>query len=568
MRVVLTIVAFWIACTAAVAQDNGSGDSVAARVPDAGWKLRLAMSSAAYPVTPEDDYRLAFQQGNALSTLEILVGSDYVIRLNVLGEINAAGMTFTQVKQIIEKAFAAAYPQSLPSLTIASVGVFQVFIKGEMAEARNVDAWAMSQLSDILEGRLGAYSCLRNIRVISRDGTEKQYDLFRFQRLGLEDQNPYMRPGDKVVVSTAERSVEVAGEVRKPGKYQLLALEELKEMIDFFGGGLTASAMTSNIRIKRVSGEKPNTLYVDLNQEDGSSVPLEDGDVVTIPSKSDALSVVFFEGAVTPETPQTTVPVLVTESSSILVPLNYNSIRYSFTEGETLKTALESVRKSIPADADLSSSFIIREGKNAPIPVNLMSLLTETAISPDFLLQPFDRIFIPTARYSVAVYGDVARPGYYQYLPTEHFRHYAGLAGFADVEDIPDNIVIMDSQGQRHPAGDVIGPGSRIFFTSARVAVQGAVVNPGNFPFHEGFSTQYYINNAGGFDFGKSTGKKVTIFDSKGNQRMTNDSVQPGDRIFIADDKFEYWFLKEVPLLLPVITAVSLMVTTYLALSH
>ena len=288
-RLVLTTIVFCLACAMAAAQDRGPGAAAAIRVPDTVEGLRLAMSSAAYPVTPGDDYRLTFQQGNAPSMLEILVGSDYVIQLNVFGKVNAAGMTFAQVKQTIEKAFVAAYPRSLPSLAISSVGIFQVFIKGETPEARNVDAWGMSRLSEILEGRLGPYSCLRNIQVISQDGTKKQYDLFQFQRLGLEDQDPYMRPGDTVVVSAAERIVEIAGEVRKPGKYQLIASEQLKEVIDFFGGGLTAAAETSRVRIDRVSGEKAQTLYADMSHGGGSPVTLEDGDIVTIPSKTAAL---------------------------------------------------------------------------------------------------------------------------------------------------------------------------------------------------------------------------------------------------------------------------------------
>lgn len=161
---VLTIAALCLSCATAAAQDRGPGAPAALRVPDPEERLRLAMSSAAYPVTPGDDYRLTFQQGSSPSTLEILVGSDYTIQLNVFGKLNAAGMTFSQVKQTIEKAFAAAYPRSLPSLTISSVGIFQVFIKGETSEAKNVDAWGMSRLSETIEGQLGPYSCLRNIR--------------------------------------------------------------------------------------------------------------------------------------------------------------------------------------------------------------------------------------------------------------------------------------------------------------------------------------------------------------------------------------------------------------------
>ena len=561
-RLVLTTVAFCLTCAVAVAQDRGPG-AAAIRVPDAGEGLRLATSSAAYPVTPGDDYRLTFQQGNAPSTLEILVGSDYVIQLNVFGKVNAAGMTFAQVKQTIEKAFAAAYPRSLPSLTISSVGIFQVFIKGETPEAKNVDAWGMSRLSEILEGRLGPYSCLRNIQVISQDGTKKQYDLFQFQRLGLEDQDPYMRPGDTVVLSAAERIVEIAGEVRRPGKYQLLPSEQLKETIEFFGAGLTAAAETSRIRIDRVSGEKAQTLYANIGHGSDSPVPLEDGDIITIPSKTAALPVMYFEGAVTGQTPQAAPTAAVPESSGMFASVSYNRIPHSFRQGETLKNALQSVRTSISPTADLTSAFVVREGIREPIPIDLAALLSETSTTPDFLLQPLDRIVIPTAQYSVAVYGDVARPGNYPYTPAKSYRHYADLAGFGDIEEIEENIVILDSRGQRHPIGYIIDPGSRIYLTSARVTVQGAVMNSGNFPFRKDFAVSNYMNLAGGFDPERSSSGQFTVFDSKGSPRKTTDAIQPGDRIYVPSNKFEYNFNRGFPVFLSIVTVVSTIVTIY-----
>ena len=72
----------------------------------------------------------------------------------------------------------------------------------------------MSGLSEILEGNWGDYCIKRNVHVISRDGKQKQYDIFTFERLGLADQNPYLKPGDTVLISQAERVVEIAGEVK------------------------------------------------------------------------------------------------------------------------------------------------------------------------------------------------------------------------------------------------------------------------------------------------------------------------------------------------------------------
>jgi hypothetical protein len=95
------------------------------------------------------------------------------------------------------------------------------------------------------------------------------------------------------------------------------------------------------------------------------------------------------------------------------------------------------------------------------------------------------------------------------------------------------------------------------------VTVQGAVLNPGNFPYRSDFSVADYENAAGGFDPDKSTNGKVQVFDSKGVRRKPGDPLQPGDRIYVSADGFAYNFNRDLPVILSVITAVSTVVTIY-----
>ena len=560
---IMTLAILLLPCLLAQAQQGGPGAAAQTGTPNVEERLRLAASTGSYPVTPGDVYRLTFQQGATPSTLEMQVGSDYTIQLNVFGKVNASGMTFAQAKQTIEKAFVAAYPRSVPSLAISSVGIFQVFLKGETPEARNVDAWGMSRLSDIVEGRLGPYSCLRDVKIVSATGVERVYDLFQYQRLGLVDQNPYMKSGDAVVLSPSERTVEIAGEVKRPGRYQLLSSESFKEMIETFGGGLTTAAETSRVRVDRMSGEKPRTIYVDMKTPGDAAVSLEDGDVVTVPSKTAILPLVFFEGAVTAQTQTGTTPVAAPEASGLFTPIAYNRIPYRFRQGETLKSAVTALRDSISPMANLSAAFVIREGVPEVIPVDLAALVSGASASADIALQPLDRIVIPAVQFFIAVYGDVTRPGNYPYTPAKTYRHFADLAGFADIEEIPQNIVILDAQGKRRGVGELIEPGSRIYLTAARVTVQGAVLNPGNFAYRRDFSALDYENLAGGYDPERSTNRKITTFDSKGNARKPLDAIQPGDRVYVEADRFGYNFGRGLPIFLSIITAVSSVVTMY-----
>jgi polysaccharide export outer membrane protein len=526
----LTMIALCLIYVRALAQDAGP----AAPTPDvAAQRLRLATSSGGYPVTPGDVYRLTFRQGEVTFSNEILVESDYRLNLNVFGSLNAAGMTFAQVKPAVEKIVEKAYPRSVPSLSISSIGIFQVFIKGETQRARNIDAWGLSRLSGVIEGMLGPFSSIRNIEVVSRDGTSRGYDLFKAQRLGNLEEDPYLRQGDTIVISTSERMVEIAGEVRRPGKYQLLTGEELRDLVESFAGGLTSNAEISRVRIDRVSGEKVRTFFVNAKEGYASEVPIQDGDLVTVPGKTASLPVVFFEGAVITETPTAVAQAALTETPGTVASVRYNRISYSFREGETLSDALSSVRKSISPMANLSAAYIIRKGTEKPIPADLAALLSGTSASADMLLQPMDRIVVPAEQFSVSIYGDVARPGSYSYSPGKTYRYYADLAGAGAIMESPENIVVLDTANRQRAIGDSIAPDDRINITTARVGVNGDVTTPGRYPYTPGKTYRYYADLAGGGAI-EEIQENIVILSTANQRRAIGDAIQPDDNIYLT----------------------------------
>ena len=149
---------------------------------------------------------------------EVLVESDYTVNLNIFGKIDAQNMSFSELKPIVEKTITTAYPRSMPFLNIVSVGIFQVLIKGEVPQTTYVSAWGLSRLSSVIKDYLGPYSSIRDIGIISGNGTLRKYDLFKALQLGIVEEDPYIQPGDSIVVSRRDREVELKGEVYPAGQ--------------------------------------------------------------------------------------------------------------------------------------------------------------------------------------------------------------------------------------------------------------------------------------------------------------------------------------------------------------
>jgi protein involved in polysaccharide export with SLBB domain len=521
-------------------------------------RLLLAVSSKDYPVTPGDVYRLTFLLANEPVSNEIVVESDYTLNLNIFGKVNAENMTFAELKPIVEKRIADAYPRSLPSLNIVSVGIFQVLIKGEVPKTSYVKAWGLSRLSSAVQDHLGPYSSIREIGIVSRDGILRKYDLFKALQLGVIDEDPYILPGDVIIVYRRDRKAEIRGEVFRPGEYQLKENEGLQELIKVYGRGFTNRADKSRIRLDRYAEKRAQTYYFDFTKGIPPSLELKDNDIVTVPVKSSTLPIVFFEGAVLP--PPTEAEVVLTEAEEVGVE-TYNRILHPFIEGESLLDALLAIQDSLATAADLSNAYLIRQDSANPIPVNLERLIYDYDPTDDIALQPFDRVIIPSLRFTVSVLGDVENAGIFPYVPQKTYSYYLSLAGGIPPGKPIDYVTVLDVNDNPRELTEIIEPEDRIIVSQSLISVAGAVYDPGSYPHIPGKDFEYYVRLAGGIDPELNSDDKVSISDSAGNSLEAGTTIQPGDRIFVETNDFAYNFNRYFPIITTGIAFITTIIT-------
>ncbi|MCX6376940.1 MAG: hypothetical protein NTU88_13065, partial [Armatimonadetes bacterium] len=278
---ILTALLLLVPLARVSAQQAGGTPSAGELSFDTIEHFRLATSSIDYPVTPGDVYRLEYRQGDAAISSQPMVEGDYTINLGVFGKVDASELTFIQVKQTIEGRILTGYPRSMPSLSISSLGIFRVYIRGETSRAQYVTAWGLMHVSDVIVDLRSPSASLRNIEIVSKSSGSHRYDLFKALRFGDESEDPLVKPGDTVILYRSERSVEIAGEVFRPGTYELLPGEQLGELVNLYGDGLTSRADASRSRIQRMSGDRPTVEYVTLASESAKTIPVSNGDVVT-----------------------------------------------------------------------------------------------------------------------------------------------------------------------------------------------------------------------------------------------------------------------------------------------
>ena len=420
------------------------------------------MATPDYPVTPGDVYWLAYIYSSAVSSISVTVDSGYRVTLSLFGTIDARGLTLAELQKRAAEVVLKTFPGSGPQLFVESVGIFQVYVRGEVTAAGWVSSWGLSRLSSIVGGRLTPYSSTRDVEVVSASGAKTRFDLFLAARSGRKELDPYVRPQDTIVVQRRSREATVAGEVERPGTYQLLEGEDLEDLVRSYGGGFTKLADAAHLQITRWGqGGAAETLYVnDASQP--AHVELRDLDVVRVPSVEQRLQVVYFEGAIATAEGQST-----TGKGD-----TFGRIRYAFADGEMLSSALTVLFGRLSAASDLENAYVVRSDTSERIPVDIRSLVQGYDATKDLPLRPFDRIVIPYRTYVVTVSGAVTRPGQYPYVPNRSWRYYVELAGgFDPARHVGETLTITDAS-------------DRIQHESRTIEADDKILVPTNNPFY------------------------------------------------------------------------------------
>ena len=349
---------------------------------------------------------------------------------------------------------------------------FEVALRGEVTQARQLTVSPVTRLNDVVEAVRTSYTSIRRITVESPGGEQRTYDLFRWRRFGELAHNPLLTPGATITFRERERAVRLAGEVRRPGRYQLLAGDGLKELIEQYGGGFTLAADLTRVVISRLraAGDGAGRESIAVDFAAGGAPPLLDDDSILV--RAVPSPVVYLEGALEQPTPTTVTTTrtsgevdqiaTATERELVAAVRATGTTRrvVPYWPGVTVFDVLFPLRAEIRHDADLGAGYVLRA--DARLAVDLERLLYAGGRDDDLPLQPYDKIVVPVRRLSVTVAGAVPAPGVFPYLPGRNADYYIRLAGGAAGGD-GSRATVTDRLGREKEPSAPVAPDDQIF---------------------------------------------------------------------------------------------------------
>lgn len=351
------------------------------------------------------DYQLAANDellidvsGYSEATYRLKVSPEGIIRIPLAGPVPVNGLSIQAASRAItQKLSSTIYSgirkgNTFVNVTLAAIRSIHVSVIGEATLPGTFTLPSIASAYHALYacGGPGANGSFRNIEVIRNNAVISVIDVYEYLMKGTKQNDVRLMDQDIIKINPYSVRVELRGEVKRPGLYDVAPGESLQKILTY-AGGFTENAYTARIQAYQNTGTERQVVTLDQSQL-ASTIP-HAGDSYIISKILNRFSNrVSIQGAV------------------------YRPGDYELSDGMTL-TALLQQADGVREDAFLSRGTIHR--LNADLSPGLMSFdlqKIKAGQAPDIVLQREDRITIYSRfdlkeGYYVRIDGEVSSPG-------------------------------------------------------------------------------------------------------------------------------------------------------------
>jgi protein involved in polysaccharide export with SLBB domain len=211
-----------------------------------------------YIVGPGDELYIDIY-GASEQYYEAKVNSEGKLLLQNIGPIAVSGLTIEQATQRIKSRLSSIYtgmsgsnPNTYAQVSLGSLRTIRVHLAGEV---KVPGTYSLSSLASVfnalyMAGGPTVNGTLREIKVFRNNKQVSTVDVYEFVINGKTTNNISLEDQDVIIVNPFISRVEVTGEVKRPGIFEIKGGETFAELLHF-AGGFTDNAYKERISVTR-----------------------------------------------------------------------------------------------------------------------------------------------------------------------------------------------------------------------------------------------------------------------------------------------------------------------------
>ncbi|MBO3699776.1 SLBB domain-containing protein, partial [Roseivirga sp. E12] len=334
---------------------------------------------ANYELGPQD-VLIVDLWGATQQYMEFEVSLEGTIRPNNLSPIYVNGLSIEVAsKKIIDRLSeinSGLKPQNGKPPTIfyqVSLGNIRTINVNVVGNVAKPSAYALPSLATIYTalhaaGGPSEKGTFRDIRLIRNNKLISSVDVYSFLTDGIRSGDMRLKNGDVIIVKPFNTRVELVGEVKRPGFFEISKGQNLRDLLAY-AGGFTSNAFKSTVTVKR-RGEREREI-IDIQSDEFDQFKPVDGDLIEVGAILDRFSNrVIIDGAV------------------------FRTGEYQLTEGLSVKRLIEKAG-GLRGDAFLTRATIYRTDEDFSqntIPLDLEKLMDGTISDVPLLREDVLRI--------------------------------------------------------------------------------------------------------------------------------------------------------------------------------
>ncbi|MFN5376919.1 MAG: SLBB domain-containing protein [Chitinophagaceae bacterium] len=223
--------------------------------PEFGWDVYNMATPVNYELGPGDLVQLVIF-GQQEYTDELEVNREGAINVESVGLVNIGGLTIEAALVKLKSAMARAYPtlsagSSKLSLSLSEIRTIHVTVVGANRSG-TIDIPSLYSVYGVLSKAGGPTNMgsFRNIELVRNNKVVKKIDLYKLLAKGDQTDNVRLKDNDVIRIPSYQNRVELSGQIKRPGLYEVQDNESFADILAF-AGGFDDTAYTASVKVIR-----------------------------------------------------------------------------------------------------------------------------------------------------------------------------------------------------------------------------------------------------------------------------------------------------------------------------